>query len=161
MIFETKYVHDTHFSSIYFFSHFRRLFNCYDISKYTIEFKMKWMMISTQNENISHLKQINFHIIWLNNNINRSALFFADIDAKGVLDTTLCNKMWQWFVAGLWFFPGTPVSSTNKTDRHDITEILLKVVLNTINQTKPNLCISDLSLPLFWWVINKVQSNLP
>ena len=28
--------------------------------------------------------------------------------------------------------PGTPVSSTNKTDRHDITEILLKVALNTI-----------------------------
>ena len=25
-------------------------------------------------------------------------------------------------------FPDTPVSSTNKTDRHDITEILLKVV---------------------------------
>jgi hypothetical protein len=24
-------------------------------------------------------------------------------------------------------FPGTPVSSTNKTERHDITEILLKV----------------------------------
>jgi type II secretory pathway component HofQ len=34
-------------------------------------------------------------------------------------------------------FSATPVSSTNKTDRHDITEILLKVALNTINQTKP------------------------
>jgi hypothetical protein len=32
-----------------------------------------------------------------------------------------------------WFSPGTPVSSTNKTDRHNITEILLKVALNTIN----------------------------
>jgi hypothetical protein len=32
------------------------------------------------------------------------------------------------------FSPGSPVSSTNKTDRHDITEILLKVALNTINQ---------------------------
>jgi hypothetical protein len=29
---------------------------------------------------------------------------------------------------------GTPVSPTNKTDLHDITEILLKVALNTINQ---------------------------
>jgi hypothetical protein len=28
------------------------------------------------------------------------------------------------------FSPGTPVSTTNKTDRHDITEILLKVALN-------------------------------
>jgi hypothetical protein len=31
---------------------------------------------------------------------------------------------------GQWF---TPVSSTNKSDRHDITEILLKVALSTIN----------------------------
>jgi hypothetical protein len=31
------------------------------------------------------------------------------------------------------FSPGTPVSSTNKTDHHDIAEILLKVALNTIN----------------------------
>ena len=31
-----------------------------------------------------------------------------------------------------WFSPGTLVSSTNKTDHHDITEILLKVALNTI-----------------------------
>jgi hypothetical protein len=34
-----------------------------------------------------------------------------------------------------WFSPGTPVSSTNKTDCHDITEILLKVALNTITLT--------------------------
>ena len=32
------------------------------------------------------------------------------------------------------FFPGPPVSSTNKTDLHDIAEILLKVALNTIKQ---------------------------
>ena len=38
------------------------------------------------------------------------------------------------------FFPFTLVSSTNKTDRHDITEILFKVVLNTINLTL--LCIN-------------------
>jgi hypothetical protein len=38
-----------------------------------------------------------------------------------------------------WFSPGTPVSSPNKTDRHDIAEILLKVALCIIkpNQTKP------------------------
>jgi hypothetical protein len=34
--------------------------------------------------------------------------------------------------AGRWFSPGTPDSSKNKTDRHDITDILLKVPLNTI-----------------------------
>jgi hypothetical protein len=31
--------------------------------------------------------------------------------------------------------PGTPVLSTNKTDRHNITEILLKVALKTITLT--------------------------
>jgi len=37
---------------------------------------------------------------------------------------------------GWWFSPGTPVSSTTKTGRHDIAEILLKVALNTkINQS--------------------------
>ena len=50
---------------------------------------------------------------------------------RGVLDTTLCDKVCQWLVTGLWFSPGTPVSSTNKTDHH-IAEILLKVALNTI-----------------------------
>jgi hypothetical protein len=34
-----------------------------------------------------------------------------------------------------FFFPGTLVSSTNKTDHHDITEILLEVALNTITLT--------------------------
>jgi hypothetical protein len=33
------------------------------------------------------------------------------------------------------FYPGTPVSSTYKTDHHDITEILLKVVLNIITSS--------------------------
>ena len=36
-------------------------------------------------------------------------------------------------MTGLWFSLGTSVSSINKTDHHDITEILLKVTLNTIN----------------------------
>ena len=39
--------------------------------------------------------------------------------------TTLCDKVCQWLATGLWFSPGPLVSSTNKTDRHDITEILL------------------------------------
>jgi hypothetical protein len=54
---------------------------------------------------------------------------------RGVLDTTLCDKICQWLATGRWFSPGTVVSSTNKTDDHDITEILLKVALNTIKPT--------------------------
>ena len=48
--------------------------------------------------------------------------------------TTLCDKVCQWFAASRWLPPCPPVSSTNETDRHDITEILLKVVLSTIKQ---------------------------
>jgi hypothetical protein len=51
---------------------------------------------------------------------------------QGVLDTTLCDKVCQWPVTDQWFSLGTLVSSTNKTDCHDIIEILLKVALNTI-----------------------------
>jgi hypothetical protein len=55
---------------------------------------------------------------------------------RGVLDTTLCDKVCQWLSTGRWF---CQVSSTNKTDRHDITEIMLKVALNTINQANQHI----------------------
>ena len=58
---------------------------------------------------------------------------FKSRSLQGVLDTTLCDKVCQLFVAGWWFSLGTPVSSTNKTDGHDITEMLLNVALNTSN----------------------------
>ena len=61
---------------------------------------------------------------------------------QGVLNTTLCDKVCQWLAAGRWFSLGTPVSSTNKTDGHNITEILLKVALNLITPTLNLNCIS-------------------
>ena len=47
---------------------------------------------------------------------------------RDVIDTTLCDKVCQWLATGQWFSLITPVTSTNKT------EILLKVVLNIMNQ---------------------------
>jgi hypothetical protein len=41
-------------------------------------------------------------------------------------------KVCQRLVAGQWFSLSTTVSSTNKTDRRDIANILLKVALNTL-----------------------------
>ena len=38
----------------------------------------------------------------------------------------------MWLPAGRWFSWEFPVSSANKTDRHDIAEILLTMVPNTI-----------------------------
>jgi hypothetical protein len=47
-------------------------------------------------------------------------------------------------VAGLWF---SPVSFNNKTDRHDITEILLKVALNTITRSLISLITKKVLIP--------------
>ena len=53
------------------------------------------------------------------------------------------DKVYQLLAHGRWFSPGTPASSTTKTGRHDIAEILLKVALNTKNQIKSNLYITS------------------
>jgi len=45
---------------------------------------------------------------------------------------------------GRWFSPCTAVYSINKIDRHDITEILLKVALNTIALTLMFVHVYDL-----------------
>ena len=66
-------------------------------------------------------------IIWLN----------MIITNQYILYTTLCDKVCLWLATHLWFYPNTLVSSTNKTDHHDMKEILMKVALNTITLT-PN-----------------------
>ena len=43
--------------------------------------------------------------------------------------TATSDKVYQLLAHGRWFSPGTPASSTTKTGRHDIAEILLKVAL--------------------------------
>ena len=39
------------------------------------------------------------------------------------------DKVYKLLAHGRWFSPSTPASSTTKTSRHDIAEILLKVPL--------------------------------
>ena len=48
---------------------------------------------------------------------------------------TLCDKSYQWLATGRWISPGTPASSTNTTNCYDITDILLKVALNSTTIT--------------------------
>ena len=57
---------------------------------------------------------------------------FESRSGGGVLDTTSCDVVWQWLAIGRWF---SLISSINNTDHHDIVEILLKVVMNTITLT--------------------------
>ena len=52
------------------------------------------------------------------------------------------DKVYQLLAHGRWFSPGSPASSTTKTGRHDITEIVLNMALNTIKQTSSIVDIS-------------------
>jgi len=45
------------------------------------------------------------------------------------------DKVYQLLAHGRWFSPDTPASSTIKTGCYDTAEILLKVALNTKNQS--------------------------
>ena len=70
---------------------------------------------------VSDLQQVDGFLLVL--------LFPPPIKLTATLYVTLCDKVCQWLAAGRWF---TPVSSTNKSDRDDIAEIFLEVVLNTV-----------------------------
>jgi hypothetical protein len=78
---------------------------------------------------------------------------------------TLCDKFCRRLATtGRWFSPGTSVSSTNKTDRHEITEILLKVALSIIKPTnQPTnflFCFVCLFVCLFDGVYNATFNNI-
>ena len=63
----------------------------------------------------------------------------------------------QWLATGRWFSPGTPVSSTNKTDRHDIAKILLKIALNIIKPTCPK--NHDFNVSKCWLKTSKLKKD--
>ena len=64
-------------------------------------------------------------VVWFTTTCTISAYHYLS-SCRGVLDTTLCDKVCQWHATGRWFYPCTRVSSTNNTDRHDITEIFFR-----------------------------------
>jgi hypothetical protein len=67
--------------------------------------------------------------------VSRPALYYK----KGCTRlAATSDKVYQLLAHGRWFSPDTPASSTTKTGRHDIAEILLKVALKdqkSINQS--------------------------
>jgi hypothetical protein len=64
-------------------------------------------------------------------------VFSSSLDQGEVYNIML---VCQWLATGLWFSPSPLVSSTNKTDRYHITEILLKF-MSILNNMK-NITIS-------------------
>ena len=84
---------------------------------------------------------------------HHSSCEFVSHSWRGVLDTTVCETVCQVI----------PISSTNKTDRHDtgIMEILLKVALNTINQTNQTLQaqVILIEVSIFEWLRQNINQN--
>ena len=58
--------------------------------------------------------------------------------------TATSDKVYQLLAQGRWFSPGTPASSTTKTCRHDIAEILLKLSLSTKIQIQTQIYLTFL-----------------
>jgi hypothetical protein len=79
---------------------------------------------------------------WIYNYLNNQCLSKLKVWVQtpfmvSMFDTTICDKVFQWLARGRWFSLGTPVPSTNKSDHHGKTEILLKAALNTISPKIP------------------------
>ena len=55
------------------------------------------------------------------------------------------DKAYQLLAHGRWSSSGTPASSTTKTGRHDIAEILLKVALSTKNQSNQSISLGHIT----------------
>jgi hypothetical protein len=68
------------------------------------------------------------------------------------------DQVYQLLAHGRWFSPDTPASSTTKTGRHDIAEILLKVALK---HQKSNQSINQLNFQFFFQIssCNILTSN--
>jgi len=67
--------------------------------------------------------------------------------AHDILDTTLCDKIGQWVAACRWFYPGTPASSTNKTDR--LLKVIIVDLYHKLNNKNKN---------CFWNNLHQVRS---
>ena len=70
-------------------------------------------------------------------------MHFHDLILK--LSAAASDKAYQLLAHGRWFSPDTPASSTTKTGRHDIAEILLKVASRHQKSNQINLNVDAVS----------------
>jgi hypothetical protein len=76
-----------------------------------------------------------------------------------ILQTTLCDKVCQWLAVGRWLSPGTPVSSTNKTDHPEVINFnnigwFLSVEEIGFYPEKPTNLSEVHHIKFYYWVIH-------
>jgi hypothetical protein len=98
--------------------------------------KKKWVLVifSTCSLHFASWDNVTHKCLWLE-------IFDINLQLNEV------HNVCQWLATGRWISPVSPVASTNKTDHHGITEILLKVALNTTKQTSNNIIQRDHLIP--------------
>ena len=94
---------------------------------------LKWSVKLVTRVKLICLIQTHVHVLY------EKLLFDFTLTLWCTRLTAASDKVYQLLAHGQWFSPGTPASSTTKTGRHEIAEILLKVVLNTKNQIKSSI----------------------
>jgi hypothetical protein len=103
------------------------------------------------------MKTLSLHM-QTNNGVstNMGIVYVAPVQNKAGIQN--CDKDYQLLAYGRWFSPSTPASSTTKTTRHEIAEILLKVALNTKNQHQS---IKSIRCTQTWvlsmWPLSKIK----
>jgi hypothetical protein len=100
-----------------------------------LNFRLKFSKTTWPTEQVNWREQRNLHFRHAVSVTFRCVIVMATVSSAHCSNVMMiiCDKVCQWLATGRWFSPGTPISSINKTNHHDITVILLKVTLNTIN----------------------------
>ena len=85
----------------------------------------------------------------------------TDLVSSNLDQGEVCNILWSRLSVtcdGRWFSPGPTVFSSNKTDRYNIAEILLKVELNTIKQKNKLYAVLYIKMKIHVCFKNKTKS---
>jgi hypothetical protein len=99
---------------------------------------------------VGHCFCLSFELRLLITTLISSKLFFLKV-SRHLHMVGFFNGLFEHDQYNRWFSPGTPASSTTKTGRHDIAEILLKVALKHQKSISQSNMLSRALLEWLYW----------